>query len=99
MQSDRMSTLDPMGCPATLAPVENIRDWHERRLRSKAEAGMRAKLLMGILSFAAFAMNCPAQQNGPAGNIVQGMNLVNPYRGSVVYQDKLIAQLREIIST
>ena len=56
---------------------------------------MRAKLLMIILSFAAFAMNCPAQQNGSAGNFVQGMNLVNPHRGSVEYQDKLIAQLRE----
>jgi hypothetical protein len=56
---------------------------------------MRAKLLMCILSFAAFTMLCPAQQNGPAGNIVQGMNLVNPYRGSVAYQNKLIAELRE----
>jgi hypothetical protein len=50
---------------------------------------------MIILSFAAFAMNCPAQQNGSAGNFVQGMNLVNPYRGSLAYQDELIEQLRE----
>ena len=56
---------------------------------------MRAKLLIGVLSFAAFAMHCPAQENGPAGNFVQGMDIVNPNRGSVAYQDKLIAQLRE----
>ena len=56
---------------------------------------MRAKLLTGILCLLAFAMNCPAQGNGAAGNIVQGMSLVHPDRGSVEYQDELIAQLRE----
>jgi hypothetical protein len=56
---------------------------------------MSARLLMILLSFAACAINCPAQQNGSAGNIVQGMNLVNPYRRSVADQDELIAQLRE----
>jgi hypothetical protein len=56
---------------------------------------MRAKLLMGILFFAAFAMHCPAQENGSAGNFVQGVNLQNPHRRSVADQDQLIAQLRE----
>jgi hypothetical protein len=56
---------------------------------------MRAKLLIGILFFAAFATHCPAQENGSAGNFVQGVNLQNPHRRSAADQDKLIAQLRE----
>jgi hypothetical protein len=59
---------------------------------------MRIKLLLvelSIMYLATFSMSCPAQKNPPAGNIVQGMNLVNPHRGSIEYQNQLIAQLRE----
>src|ERR1017187_1449297 len=58
---------------------------------------MRTKLLvkLGILFLVAVPINCPAQENEPRGNFVQGMNIVHPTQRSVAEQDELIAQLQQ----